>query len=56
MFVETIDGNTADVSNDGCTWVSADMVGNQISGTFDEITVKAGETIRFIYTVVPDFD
>ena len=56
MFVEDIDGNVADVMNDGCTWMPTDMDGNQIMGTFDEITVKAGETIKLVYTVVPDFD
>ena len=56
MFVENIDGNIADVMNDGCTWMPTDMEGNQIMGTFDEITVKAGETIKLVYTVVPNFD
>lgn len=56
MFVENIDGHIADVLNDGCTWLPTDLEGNQIMGTFDEITVKDGETIKLVYTVVPNFD
>jgi len=56
MFVEEIDGNVADVLNDGCTWMPTDMEGNQIMGTFDEIIVEAGKTIKLVYTVVPNFD
>ncbi len=56
MFVENIDGHVADVLNDGCTWLPQDEDGNQIKGTFDEITVSAGQTIPLVYYVVPDFD
>lgn len=56
MFIDNIDGNIADALNDGCTWLPIDMEGNQIMGTFDEITVKDGETIKLVYTVVPNFD
>lgn len=56
MFVENIDGHVADVFNDGCTWMTTDTEGEQIMGTFDDIIVKDGETIKLVYTVVPDFD
>ncbi len=56
MFVENIDGYVADVFNDGCTWMTTDTEGNQIMGTFDDIIVKDGETIKLVYTVVPNFD
>ena len=56
MFVDNIDGNVADVFNDGCTWMPTDTEGTQIMGTFDDIIVKDGETIKLVYTVVPNFD
>ncbi len=56
MFVDNIDGNIADAINDGVTWMPTDMDGKQIMGTFDEITVEAGKTIKLVYTVVPMFD
>ncbi len=56
MFVENIDGHVADVLNDGCTWLPQDEDGNQIMGSFDEITVSAGQTITLVYYVVPNFD
>ncbi len=56
MFVDTIDGNTADTINDGVTWMPTDSDGKQIMGTYDEITVTDGQTIRLVYTVVPDMD
>ena len=56
MFIDNIDGNIADALNDGCTWMPTDMDGQQIMGTFDEIIVKDGETIKLVYTVVPNFD
>lgn len=55
-FVQDIDGHIADVENDGCTWMPADADGNQIPGTFDEITVEEGGIIYLVYYVVPDFD
>lgn len=56
MFVETIDGHTADVLNDGCTWLPTDENGEQIMGSFDEIIVENGQTIYLRYYVVPDMD
>lgn len=56
MFVENIDGHVADVLNDGCTWLPQDENGQQIMGTFDEITVSAGQTITLQYYVVPMMD
>lgn len=56
MFVENIDGHVADVLNDGCTWLPLDENGEQIMGTFDEITVSAGQTITLQYYVVPMMD
>lgn len=56
MFVDNIDGHIADALNDGVTWLPTDMEGNQIMGTFDDITVKADETIKLVYYVVPNFD
>lgn len=56
MFVEDIDGHVADVLNDGCTWLPLDENGDQIMGSFDEITVSAGQTITLRYYVVPMMD
>lgn len=56
MFVDNIDGHIADVENDGATWMPCDENGEQIMGTFDEITVEAGGTIKLVYYIVPDFD
>ncbi len=56
MFVENIDGHVADVLNDGCTWLPLDENGEQIMGSFDEITVSAGEVITLQYYVVPMMD
>lgn len=56
MFVENIDGHIADVMNDGCTWLPCDENGEQITGSFDEITVKGGQTIYLQYYVVPYMD
>lgn len=56
MFVETIDGHTADVMNDGCTWLPCDENGEQIMGSFDEIIVEDGQTIYLQYFVVPYMD
>lgn len=56
MFVSNIDGHIADAMNDGVTWMPCDKDGKQINGTFDEITVSDGETIKLVYTVVPNFD
>ena len=56
MFVETIDGHTANVMEDGCTWMPQDTNREQIMGSFDEITVHDGDTIYLQYYVVPDFD
>lgn len=56
MFVETIDGHTADVENDGCTWLPKDENGKQIMGTFDAITLTDGQTITLEYYKVPDMD
>lgn len=56
MFVDNIDGHIADAINDGVTWMPCDENGEQISGSFDEITVSDGETIKLVYTVVPNFE
>lgn len=56
MFVDNIDGHIADAINDGVTWMPTDLDGNQIMGSFDEITVEDGGTIKLVYYVVPDFD
>lgn len=56
MFVDNIDGHIADALNDGVTWMPQDTDGNQITGTFDDITVSDGQTIKLVYCVVPDFD
>ena len=56
MFVENIDGHIADVLNDGCTWLPQDENGDQIMGSFDDITVSAGQTITLQYYVVPMMD
>lgn len=56
MFVSDIDGHIADAINDGVTWMPCDEKGEQIMGTFDEITVSAGDTIYLVYTVVPNFE
>ena len=56
MFVDNIDGHIADALNDGVTWMPLDENGEQIMGTFDEITVSNGQTITLQYTVVPNFD
>lgn len=56
MFVDNIDGHIADAINEGVTWMPTDTDGNQITGSFDEITVSDGQTIKLVYYVVPDFD
>lgn len=56
LFVEDIDGHVASVMEDGVTWMPCDENGEQIMGTFDEITVSDGQTVRLVYTVVPNFD
>lgn len=56
MFVDNIDGHVADAMNDGVTWMPYDADGNQITGTFDDITVEDGQTIKLVYSVVPNFD
>lgn len=56
MYVDNIDGHIADAINDGVTWMPCDADGNQIMGTFDDITVEDGGTIKLVYYVVPDFD
>lgn len=56
MFVETIDGHTADVLNDGCTWLPCDENKEQIVGSFDEIIVEDGQTLYLQYYVVPYMD
>lgn len=56
MFVQNIDGHIADVLNDGCTWLPCDESGEQITGSFDEITVKSGQTIYLKYYLVPYMD
>ena len=56
-FVQNIDGHIADVINDGCTWMAMDANKNMIVGkTFDEITLKSGDTLYLQYYVVPNFD
>lgn len=56
MFIQNIDGHVASVEDDGCTWMPQDANRKQIMGTFDEITVKSGDTIYLQYYIVPDFD
>lgn len=56
MFVENIDGHIANVAEDGCTWLPLDANKEQISGSFDDITIHGGDTIYLQYYVVPDFD
>ena len=56
MFVEDIDGHVANVLEDGCTWLPEDKDKKQIMGTFDEITLKDGDTLYLQYYVVPNFD
>lgn len=56
MFIQTIDGHVANVFEDGCTWMPQDENGKQIMGTFDDITISAGQTITLQYYIVPDFD
>ena len=57
MFIENIDGHIADVANDGCTWQPFDANKNMIAGkSYDEITMKNGDTIYLQYFVVPNFD
>lgn len=56
-FIQNIDGHIADVANDGCTWIAMDASKNMIIGkTFDEITMKNGETMYLQYYIVPNFD
>lgn len=62
MFVDTIGDHTADVLNDGVTWLPCDMDGNQlpVSGdvlsAFDSYVLEDGGSIKIVYTVVPNFD
>jgi len=57
FFVQNIDGHIADVENDGCTWLPMDADKNALSGkSFDDITLKNGDTLYLQYYVVPDFD
>lgn len=56
MFVENIDGHIANVEEDGCTWLPLDADKEQISGSFDDITLHNGDTIYLQYYVVPNFD
>ena len=56
MFVQNIDGHIADVLNDGCTWLPVDEDGEQIMGSFDEITLHNGDHMILQYYVVPDMD
>lgn len=65
MFVDTIDGHTADTMNDGVTWLACDKDGNQLeheiesdslfwSGDF--IKVDDGDEIYLVYSEVPNFE
>lgn len=62
MFVDNIDGHVADAMKDGVTWVSCDMDGNQIPvegevvSAFDSYKLKDGDSIKIVYTIVPNFD
>ena len=56
MFVQNIDGHIANTLEDGVTWMPQDTNRKQIMGTFDDITVKSGDTIYLQYYIVPDFD
>ena len=56
MFVSNIDGHIANALEDGVTWMPQDANRKQITGTFDDITVKAGDTIYLQYYIVPDYD
>lgn len=62
MFVDNIDGHVADAINDGVTWIPCDMDGNQLPvegevvSAFDSYKLKDGDSIKIVYTVVPNFD
>ena len=56
MFVSNIDGHIANAIEDGVTWMPQDTNRKQIMGTFDDITIHAGDTIYLQYYIVPDFD
>lgn len=62
MFVDNIDGHVADAVNGGVTWIPCDMDGNQLPvegevvSAFDSYVLKDGESIKIVYTVVPNFD
>jgi len=56
-FIQDIDGHIADVYNDGCTWQPFDANKEMIAGkTYDQITMKNGDTLYLQYYVVPNFD
>lgn len=54
FLIETIDGNTAAMA-DGVLWVISDENDQQI-GSWDDVTLSAGDTLRLVYTVAPNFD
>lgn len=54
FLIETIDGNTAAMA-DGVLWVISDENDEQI-GSWDDVTLSAGDTLRLVYTVAPNFD
>lgn len=63
VFVNTIDGHTADAINDGVTWLVFNDKDEQLQSEvadavciFDGIKVKAGATYKVVYTVVPSFE
>lgn len=56
MFIQNIDGHIANTLEDGYTWLPQDTDRNQIMGTYDEITLKSGDTIYLQYYLVPDMD
>ncbi len=55
MFLVTIKGHSADFM-EGLTWMICDEKGEQIMGFIDEIFPTDGQTIKLVYTVVPNFD
>jgi hypothetical protein len=58
MFIETIDGHTANVEEDGCTWLIKDKAGKDLGNgmNMDEIKLHAGDELTLQYFVVPNFD
>lgn len=56
QFVQVIDGEKADVANDGCLWNICDENGNPLNKNMDDCIVSDGATYKLVYTVVPNAD